>query len=82
MTKEQRANHLRQIAHLGGRATKQRYGTEYFRAIGKAGFQAYADNHFGGDRAAATNSLVGKGKVIGGKRWKGSVRLNPAQLTS
>ena len=75
-----RAAHCRQIAQLGGLTTVQRYGPQYMSALGKIGFQAYADTHFGGDRSAAMQSLVGKGKTIHGTRWHGSVRVAASQL--
>ena len=80
MCSDKQRAHLQNIAQLGGLATQSRYGNQYFQELGKAGFQAYADKRFGGDRKAAMNSLVGKGKVIHGKRWHGSVKVNPTQL--
>ncbi|MFL5759198.1 MAG: hypothetical protein ACJ789_05630 [Thermomicrobiales bacterium] len=53
---------LQQIAGLGGQETARRYGNQWFREIGKIGFQALADNRFQGDRKKAMNSLVGRGK--------------------
>jgi hypothetical protein len=78
---EARANRCRQIAHLGGLATREKYGRDYFRKVlGPAGFASYAEKYFDGDRHAAMNSLTGRGKVIGGHRWHGSVKVNPAQM--
>lgn len=75
-----RAEHCRQMGHLGGQATVRNRGVEHMRAIGKAGFQSYADEYFGGDRSAAAKSLKGRGKTVKGTRWKKSVRINRSQL--
>jgi creatinine amidohydrolase/Fe(II)-dependent formamide hydrolase-like protein len=55
---EARNERIRQAGTLGGQTTAARYGREYMRLIGKAGFQAYADNHHDGNRAAARAALT------------------------
>ncbi len=56
-------DHCRRIAMLGGLATKAKYANAsgdaraYYRAIGKLGFQAYADAHHSGNRKAALKAL-------------------------
>ena len=59
----ERCIRLAQIAHLGGEAVKQSRGRAYFRELGKAGFQAYADRQHGGNRSAAAANLAGRGKL-------------------
>jgi hypothetical protein len=76
---KQRA-HLQNIAQKGGLATLERYGAGFFKAIAPAGFDAYCQKYFNGDKHAAWNSLNGQGKVIGGKRWRNSVKVNRAQF--
>lgn len=51
-TKEDRANHCRQIAHLGGQRTAELY-PGFHREWGKLGLTALANNQFGGNRKAA-----------------------------
>jgi hypothetical protein len=52
-----RAEHCRQIGTLGGQKTVQTYGHRYMSELGKIGFQAYAERHHDGNRAAALGSI-------------------------
>ncbi|MCB0190599.1 MAG: hypothetical protein KDJ65_01500 [Anaerolineae bacterium] len=46
---------------LGGLTVKALYGREYFRELGRKGFQATVNKYFGGNRKAATQWLSAKG---------------------
>ena len=52
-----RANHCRQIASKGGKATVEKYGRGYMRVIGKRGFQSLADSHYNGNVALTIVAL-------------------------
>lgn len=58
-----RCVHLGQIAHLGGEATVRARGKEWMRQIGKIGFQALCDKHYGGRRQDGVNLLRAKGRL-------------------
>jgi len=47
-----------EAGRIGGMTTKKRHGIEHFRAIGRKGFQATCDRHYGGDRRAMLNKLI------------------------
>lgn len=67
-TKEERANHCRQIGTLGGQETVRRYGVRYLRELAKAGFQTTADRYYGGSRAHALAALRLRGRHIAGRK--------------
>jgi general stress protein YciG len=50
-----------EAGRIGGMTTKKRHGIEHFRAIGRKGFQATCDRHYGGDRRAMLNELIKRG---------------------
>lgn len=65
MGKFNRAEHCRKIAHLGGKATYQKYGRRWMSLIGKVGFQRTCDKHFNGDRRAMVEDLIARGTFAG-----------------
>lgn len=41
----------------GGRATRDKYGVQHFRELGRKGFESFASRYFSGDRQQATDWL-------------------------
>lgn len=54
-----------EAGRLGGLATAAKMGRAYMSQIGARGFQAYADAHHNGDRAAARKALKLDGQPVG-----------------
>jgi general stress protein YciG len=51
----------RERGRLGGLATLFRLGREHMQAIGRKGFAATCNKHYGGDRRAMLNELIRRG---------------------
>jgi general stress protein YciG len=49
------------MGRKGGRSTFARHGTDHMQAIGRKGFQATCDRHYGGDRRDMLNELIRRG---------------------
>jgi general stress protein YciG len=49
------------MGRRGGLATVKAHGREHMRAIGRRGFQATTDRHYGGDRRRHLNALIRRG---------------------
>ena len=60
MTREERANHCRQIGTLGGQETARRYGPTYMRTIAAIGFATTSERYYGGNRAYARAALIAR----------------------
>ena len=60
MTQKQ-IDHLRRIASLGGQALVEKRGPEYMARIGREGYKATVERHFGGDYEKANRWLHKKG---------------------
>jgi hypothetical protein len=58
MTREERANHCRQLGTLGGSETARRYGPKYMKAIAAIGFATTTDRYYAGSRAHARAALI------------------------
>lgn len=59
--------------HRGGASTFARYGREHMQAIGRRGFQATTDRHFGGDRRKHLNDLIRRGlRALDPAPWNGA----------
>ncbi len=60
MTREERANHCRQIGSKGGQETARRYGPKYMRAIAAIGFAVTTERYYSGNRAHARAALIAR----------------------
>jgi general stress protein YciG len=49
------------MGRQGGRATVARHGREHMAEIGRRGFKATCQKHYGGDRLAMLNELIRRG---------------------
>jgi general stress protein YciG len=73
----------------GGRTTFERYGKEHFREIGKRGFQATVNRHYGGDaqeylrvqrKRAVEHGLAGFVDRLMQERLDQGVRITSVEL--
>ncbi len=51
----------KQLGAKGGKATVAKHGKAHMRHIGRLGFRATVDKHYGGDVKLALNTLIAKG---------------------
>ena len=49
------------MGRKGGLATVRKHGHEHMQAIGRKGFKATTDRHFGGDKRKHLNYLISRG---------------------
>ena len=57
----------------GGKMTLKRHGRRHFIAIGKLGFTATCNTHYGGDRRAMLNELIRRGlRALDPCPWNGA----------
>lgn len=67
------SNTAARFGRLGGLATVARHGTEHMRTIGRRGFQATTDRHYGGDRRRHLNELIRRGlRALDPCPWNGA----------
>ena len=61
------------MGRQGGRSTFSRHGVDHMREIGRRGFRATCDRHYGGDRRAMLNELIRRGlRAIDPCPWNGA----------